>query len=356
MRIIDHTTGRSLHRVGSEEEAHLALVGIAQERLRRAMRGLLVCAYDNGEAGALRRSLADAAQATTVLGGALWPPVDDPIGSQPWRIEYLFFAPFAPHNTATWPVTVAELRRTPDLADAPLGALAEHLNTRLHGDAAAVLANCAHYRANGTGETLGDRIRGAGDLAAATMDEVVDAVRSGGRCWTARGGWEPRGGVDGDPFLVARYAWGPLRAAAKLDSHELLTLHLAGDADLALFRTIIDAGGGRTEFIWPAQRFVCCGRDWPLAGGARIPLRTAQWADRDSRWGAPETLLWAQGVQCMICGAVSYPSWLTRRAVEDDAGPLAVIEPLDELPPAALAAAAAAGLRAITSNHPAGDR
>ena len=355
MRIIDHTTGRSLHRIGSEEEAHLALAAIAQRRLRRGARWLWDCAYDNGEAGAARRSVADAAQATTVLGGALWPPAGDPIGPQGSDIENLFLEVFAPRNAADWPVTVAELRQAPDLADAPIGALASHLNARLRADLAAVLAECADYRAR-AGETLGDRIRRACDLWAATIDDVVEAVRSGGHCWTARGGWAPRGGVDGDPYLVARYAWGPLRAAAKLDSHELLALHLAGDADLTLYRTVVDAGGGRTEFIWAAQRFACCGRDWPLAGGDRIPVWTAHWGDPDSRWGAPQALLWSQGVQCMICGAVSYPSWLTRRPVDDNAGPLAVIEPIDELPPATLAAAAVEGLRAITSNPPPGDR
>ena len=356
MRIIDHTTGRSLHRVGSEEEALLGLAGIAGQRLVSAAHALWVCGFGNGEQGAARRTVADAAAATPVLGGALFPPGSDPIGRRAWDLGSLICEPFTPRNAADWPVPVGELRRNPRLADAPVGELTAQLHARLRADTATVLGECADYRDRDGGETLWDRVRDRCELPAATLGDVVEALRSGGRCWSALSGWEPAGGVDGDPFLVARYRWAGLLASVKLDAHELLARYLAGEADLTLYRTVIDAGGGRTEFIWPAQRFVCCGHDWPLAGGDRIPLWTAQWADRDARWGRPGALLLAQGVQCMICGAVSYPSWLTRREVPDDTRPLAVIEPLDDLPAATLAAAAADGLRAITSNHPPGDR
>ena len=356
MRIIDHTTGRSLHRVGSEEEALLGLAGIAERRLTAAVHALCVCGFANGEQGAARRTVADAAAATPVLGGALFPPDGDPIGRRAWDLGSLMLEPFTPRNAAGWPVPLGELRRDPGLAGAPVGELAAQLNARLRADAAAVLAECADYRDPDGGQTLWDLVADRCDLPAATLGDVVVALRSGGRCWEALSGWEPAGGADGDPFLVARYRWAGLLASVKLDSHELLARCLAAEADLALYRTVIDAGGGRTEFIWPAQRFVCCGRDWPLAGGDRIPVWTAQWADRDSRWGRPGALLVAQGVQCMICGAVSYPSWLTRRDVPDHTGPLAVIEPLDDLPAETLAAAAAHGLAAVTSNHPPGDR
>ncbi len=355
MRIVDHTTGWSLHRVGSEEEAQLALARIVNERLRRSAARLWVCGWSNGQPGALGRTVGDVAAATEVLGGALRPPDGDPIGRRTWCVEDLVVAPFTVHNTADWPVTVAELRLDSSLAEVEVAALAVHLNGRFAGDVAAVLTVCADYRAAADGETLWDRIRDGGDLWGATVANVAEAVRCGGRCWTALCAWTPGGGADGDPYLVARYAWGPLRAAVKLDSHELLERHLAGDVELVLYRTVIDAGAGRTEYIWAQQNFRCCDRDWPLAGGDRVPIWTVPWNRHQPGWNTPRARLWSRAMQCMICGAVSVPSWLTRRHVGEDSGPLGAIEPIDALPTATLTAAAAGGLRAITSNPTPGD-
>ena len=184
-----------------------------------------------------------------MLGGALFPPGSDPIGRRAWDLGSLICEPFTPRNAADWPVPVGELRRNPRLADAPVGELTAQLHARLRADTATVLGECADYRDRDGGETLWDRVRDRCELPAATLGDVVEALRSGGRCWSALSGWEPAGGVDGDPFLVARYRWAGLLASVKLDAHELLARYLAGEADLTLYRTVIDAGGGRTEFI-----------------------------------------------------------------------------------------------------------
>ena len=351
MRLIDHNTGASVHRVHSEEEARLALDAILDKRLRSTAESMYRETYYNGELGPRSRTVEHASKETAVLGGALYPQGRDLLDRRTWLGRDLFFDPFGAHNVPAWPQSPAALRADGALAERSVADLAAHLNARLRADVAKVFSECADYdrplRPWGREfVAVRDLFRCDGDLGEATVKEIADAIRSGGDCWTALRDWTPGGGVDGDPFAVCRYAWGPLRYSVRLDSVELLRLHLAGDADLTLYRTIVDIGAGRTEIIWPHQNFACCGRDWRLTGTDRW----AVWADD---WGDPDAAeLRQRGRQCMLCGARSYSSWLTCRPAGEGDEPLAVIEEIDTLPAATLAAAAASGLHAITSNRP----
>ena len=343
MRIIDHRTGRTVHQVASQEEVLLALSAIVNERLARAVLANLLDGFDNGEEGALYRSTVDAVKETAVLGGVLLCKEPGDFEPYRWREDGLFFRPFNSANTTKWPVSVAELRTNNALADHSIDDLATHLNTQLRADAADVLTACANHRwlwDDNTEPTIWDQVRRRGDLGAATLDEVTNMVRSPHNTPTPLWDWTPTGGTNGDPFGVCAYEIGPLRYDIRLEADELLRLHLAGDTDLTLYRTIIDAGVGRTELTWPPQHFTCCDQTRTLADADRIPTRV----DHTSR---AEPHLVANATQCRLCGATRYASLLTRRALNNNSEPLGIVEHIDTLPTATLTAAAANGLWTI---------
>ena len=139
---------------------------------------------------------------------------------------------------------------------------------------------------------------------------------------------------------MCRYAWGPLGARVQLTAAELLERYLAGDADLSLFRMVVDYGEGPTEFIWPDQPRTCCGQQGGCGGDA-APVRIRN-------WGRPGVYLSAHGRYCGVCGAGRYFGLLTKRPLgSDETAPLGVSEPVDALPPATLTAIASDGADAV---------
>ena len=346
MRVIDHRTGRTVYRVASQDEALVALGVIVDERLVDAAVDRQILGFHNGRRGALRRTVRDAVTDTAVLGGALCQQGRDGADSAPWGQLILSFDSFTAANTTKWPVSVAELRTNSTLAECSIGDLAAHLNAQLRAELADVLTACADYqspRNNDAMTALAWVCRG--DLAGASLQEVTDMVRSARNSATALWDWTPNGGAHGDPFAVCAYAIGPLRYDIRLEAHELLDLHLAGNVDLALYRMIIDIGAGPTEVIWPAQNFACCDQNRTLTGTDQIPLHAP-------RWGEPAAPLVATSAQCRLCGATSYYSTLTRRALSDGSEPLGIVEEIDALPTATLTAIAAIGLHAVTADLP----
>ena len=139
---------------------------------------------------------------------------------------------------------------------------------------------------------------------------------------------------------MCRYAWGPMSARVQLTAAELLATYLAGDAELALHRIVIDYGDGPTELIWPDQPRACCGQQSGHNGTAP--------AANVHHWGRPSAYLYAHGRYCRVCGAARYGSLLTRRRLDsDETTPLGETEPLETLPPATLLAIARDGVDAI---------
>ena len=368
MRIVDFRTGSRECSVSSEEEVRLGLSAIVDSRIRAGLGYDLsrfvhpddIDAIDTGEGFRHRRDedddavrvLKHVAAKTPVLGAAVNPP---PGGHRTRRIlETLgswLFEPFTVRNTLDWPVRVAELRSDAALADAGVEELARHLNVRLREDVAAVLRECADYldpcrERDGRPSTLWEHFGEDSGLYDLTLAEVTEAVVAGPVTWDAVDQWRAGGGVDGDPFTVCRYAWGPLRASVQLEPRELLELYLRGDVDLRLHRMVADYGEGRTEFIWPEQARACCGQSREFDGSAP-PVNI-------TRWGRPGVTLWAAGRRCRVCGAAHYGSLLTCRPADGDAAelPLGVAEPLDALPAETLTAIARDGIDAIAEDLP----
>ena len=357
MRIIDERTGAVGDTVSTPEEALLALSGDSEERLARGLRYVWGYVHPDdattdgageGHSDGERRSVRAAAkQRGGVLGAALGAD-----GGRPGRLLRtwtLRFDPFTEANASEWPRAVSALRGQPALAEATLGEMAAHLNADLRGDLAALLGECADYvapdddsfgRRDEAPQTVWDRFRVDNDLYDLDVGEVAAAIAGGPARWDALDEWTPAGGVDGDPYAVCRYAWGPLGARVQLTAAELLERYLAGDADLSLFRMVVDYGEGPTEFIWPDQPRTCCGQQGGCGGDA-APVRIRN-------WGRPGVYLSAHGRYCGVCGAGRYFGLLTKRPLgSDETAPLGVSEPVDALPPATLTAIASDGVDAV---------
>ena len=183
-----------------------------------------------------------------------------------------------------------------------------------------------------------NRFRRDSDLYELDVKEAAAAIKSGPARWDALDEWRAAGGVDGDPYAVCRYAWGPMRARVQLTAAELLAAYLAGDAELTLYRMVLDYGDGPTEFIWPDQPRTCCGYESGCDGTAP-PLNVRH-------WGRPDVYLSERGRYCRVCGAARYFALLTQRRLDsDETAPLGESEPLEALPPATLTAIARDGGR-----------
>ena len=360
MRIIDERTATVGNTVSTAEEALLALGADTEERLARGLRHVWYYQHpDDAAAGSdddadddrERRTVRSVAEARPgVLGAAL--SAKSERRAERFATWDLRFGAFTEANVMDWPRTVGELRGEAALAEATIGELAAHLNAALRGDLAELLGDCADFvspehdhdgRRPETPETAWDRFRRDSDLYDLDVQEAAAAIKSGPARWDALDEWRAAGGVDGDPYAVCRYAWGPLRARVQLTAAELLAAYLAGDAELTLYRTVLDYGDGPTEFIWPDQPRTCCGKQSGCDGTA-APVRF-------SRWGRPDVSLSPHGLCCRVCGAGRYFGLLTQRPLSsDETAPLGDSEPLDALPPATLTAIARDGADAIASD------
>lgn len=327
MELSDLRTGESVCSVADEEET-LHLIGeILDVILRNAFDRLTSGSWDDPN----RQRIRTVIETTGVLSRSRRLATGCcGIEANPYR-DAPGFDCYTAANAATWPVPPSELRAGAGLADADLDALAAHLNAELRREAAYTLTLCADF-AGGDGRTAWDEFRTAG-LQGATLQEIADAIASGAAQPTPLCGWMPSGGAFGDPFTVCRYMSGPLQFAVELDPHELAERHLAGDADLTLYRGVLDYGDGPHEVIWPHQLFSCCGRSHRLCDEQR-------WPCRPEHWGRSGTEVLTAATQCPACGAISIGSWLTFRPLETADGPLGQVERLDTLPPETLAATA----------------
>ena len=356
MRIIDERTATVGNTVSTPEEALLALGADTEERLARGLRHVWYYVHpddaaagdDDADDDRERRTVRGVAEARPgVLGAAL--SAKSERRAERFATWDLRFGAFTEANVMDWPRTVGELRGEAALAEATIGELAAHLNAALRGDLAELLRDCADFvspehdhggRRPETPETVWDRFRAGSDLYDLDVQEAAAAIKSGPARWDALDEWRAAGGVDGDPYAVCRYAWGPMRARVQLTAAELLAAYLAGDAELALYRTVLDYGDGPTEFIWPDQPRTCCGKQSGCDGTA-APVRF-------SRWGRPDVSLSPNGLCCRVCGAGRYFGLLTQRPLSsDETAPLGDSEPLDTLPPATLTAIARDGADAI---------
>ena len=357
MRIIDERTTTVGNTVSTPEEALLALGADTDERLARGLRHVWYYVHpddaapgrdDDADDDRERRTVRSVAEASPgVLGAAL--SAKSERRAERFATWDLRFGAFTEANVMDWPRTVGELRGEAALAEETIGELAAHLNAALRGDLAELLGDCADFvspehdhdgRRPETPETAWDRFRRDSDLYDLDVKEAAAAIKSGPARWDALDEWTPTGGVDGDPYAVCRYAWGPLRARVQLTAAELLAAYLAGDAELTLYRTVLDYGDGPTEFIWPDQPRTCCGKQSGCDGTA-APVRF-------SRWGRPDVSLSPNGLCCRVCGAARYFGLLTQRPLgSDETAPLGDSEPLDALPPATLTAIARDGADAI---------
>ena len=364
MRTIDERSGTVGYTVSTPEEALLALSADIEKRLSTGLRWIwdyehpdaadaadAAAGGDDADGDRERRTVrAVAAQRSGVLGAALRHGDAHPESGQwrwsPWELR---FDAFAEANVMDWPRTVGALRGEAALAEATIGELAAHLNAGLRGDLAAVLGDCADFVLPGRGhsrdraetaETVWERFCADSDLYELDAQQAIAAIKAGPARWDALDEWTPAGGVDGDPYAVCRYAWGPLRARVQLTAAELLATYLAGDAELVLHRIVIDYGDGPTELIWPDQPRACCGQQSGHNGTAP--------AANVHHWGRPSAYLYAHGRYCRVCGAARYGSLLTRRRLDsDETTPLGETEPLETLPPATLLAIARDGVDAI---------
>ena len=360
MRIIDDRTGAVGARVSTAEEALLALSADSEERLAQGLRHLWYHVHpddaavdsddDDGEGEAERRTVLGVAKQRPGVLAASISGEGRRFGRGGWRWSTwdFRFDPFTDTNAAGWPRPVSEVRDEAALTDAPLSELAAHLNAGLRGDLAALLRDCADFVRLGDDvgdsekapSTVWDRFRCDSDLYELDLAAVATAIAGGPAAWEALDEWTPAGGVDGDPYAVCRYAWGPLRARVQLSAVELLQAYLAGDATLSLYRMVLDYGAGPTEFIWPDQSYPCCGH--PCGWDGTIPPLGAD------HWGRPHVDTYARGRLCRVCGNGRYAGLLTRRQLHsDETATLGVSEPLDALPPAALTAIAHHGADAV---------
>ena len=359
MRIIDDRTGTVGDTVSTPEEALLALSADSEERLARGLRNVwhhvhpddaAVEGDDDEDDEPERRTVQVVAeQRPGVLAAALKADgVYRRRRALRWSTWDFRFDPFHDTNVMDWPRPVSELRGEAALAEATIGELAAHLNAGLRGDLAALLGDCADFvrldddfeRSDGPPQTVWDRFRFDSDLYELDVKSVAAAIAGGPARWDAVDDWTPAGGVDGDPYAVCRYGWGPLRARVRLTAAELLERYLAGDAELSLYRMVLDYGEGPTEFIWPDQSYMCCGHPCGY-DGALPPLGVHD-------WGRPHASVYRRGRLCRICGTARYAGLLTsRRLASDETAPLGVSEPLEELPPATLMAIARDGADAV---------
>ena len=308
MRTIDDRSGTAGYTVSTPEEALLALSADIEKRLSMGLCWIwdyehpdaadAAAGGDDADGDRERRTVrAVAAQRSGVLGAALrHGDAHAESGRWRWSPWELRFDAFAEANVMDWPRTVGELRGEAALAEATIGELAAHLNAGLRGDLAAVLGDCADFVLPGRGhardraetsETVWERFRADSDLYELDAQQTIAAIKAGPALWDALDEWTPAGGVDGDPYAVCRYAWGPMRARVQLTAAELLAAYLAGDAELALHRIVIDYGDGPTELIWPDQPRTCCGQQSGHNGTAP--------AANVHHWGRPNAYLYAHG-------------------------------------------------------------
>ena len=328
MELSDLRTGERVHSV-ADEEGTLHLLGEILEAILRDAFGTLTTGRWNQPN---YERISSFIETTHVLSPSMNPRTH----TRDARANPYHNAPgfdcYTAANAADWPLSPSELRAGAGLADADLDALAAHLNAELRREAAYTLALCADFAGN-DGRTAWDDFRTAAGLHGATLPEVADAIASGAAQWRPLCDWTPSGGAFGDPFTVCRYMWEPLQFAVKLDPHELVQCALAGDADLTLYRGVLDYGDGPQEIIWPRQQFTCCERGHRLCDEQR-------WPCRPKKWGRSGTEILTAAAQCPNCGAISSGSWLTFRPLESADGPLAQVERLDALSPETLAATA----------------
>ena len=259
MRIIDERTATVGHTVSTPEEALLALSADIEERLARGLHYLWYHQHpDDAAAGSdddadderePRTVRAVAEQRPGVLGAAL--SAKGQRRAERWATWDLRFGAFTEANVMDWPRTVGELRSEAALAEASIGELVAHLNAGLRGDLAALLRDCAEFvspeddhggRRAETPETVWNRFRADSGLYDLDVKEAAAAIASGPARWDALDEWRAAGGVDGDPYAVCRYGWGPMRARVQLTAAELLDWYLAGDAELTLYRMVLDYG------------------------------------------------------------------------------------------------------------------
>ncbi len=342
MRTIDDTNRTVGQDVACGEEALVALSQALDRRFERGLSGGLWSYEQPGDDAsdgddAERRTVRDVAAEAAVLDGALRP-------LSGWGRRMLTFDRFTATDVANWPVKISELRRDAALADADLDALAAHLNARMRGDVARVLRDCADFgspRRNVDSETpderetVWDHFQRYSDIYDLSLGEAVEAIAAGPTSWETLDDWTPAGGVNANPYTVCRYAWGPLRAHVELQARELLEAYLAGDAELALRRIVIDVGEGPTEIIWPEQARTCCG--YPNRSDELPPIRI-------NRAHRPDVQLYAGTSHCRVCITRHYGSILTCRPVHGDAAtPLGATETIDALPADTLTAIARDG-------------
>ncbi len=358
MEIIDLRTGRAVGNVTDEEETLHALSELLDRDLRVAFDLLTNRRYSD----AAGRTNSDVIAATTVLSRALndytalrdctpkptsnVPPTGICWGrsERPYRCAPSFDC-YTAANATTWPVSPSTLRSTADLADANLDELAEHLNTALRRDAAHVLTECAHFATTGDDATTAwDNFATGGDISRVALGDIADAISTGTTPWTPLSDWTPTGGAFGDPYTVCRYTWGNLHCDVKLQPHELVAAHLAGAADLTLYRGILDYGAGPHEIIWPHQHFTCCANTIALCDQQR-------WPARPETWGQPDTTICTAANQCSTCGAINRGTWLTFRPTTDTDTPPGQIERLDAIAPVTLTATAG-GLLTVEPGPP----
>ena len=289
MRIIDERTGTVGHAVSTPEEALLALGADIEERLARGLCHLWYYVHpddaapgsdDEADDDRERRTVRSVAEQRPGVLGAALSPVDGERSARRrrgWSTRDLRFDAFSAANVMDWPRTVGELRGEAALAEATIGELAAHLNASLRGDLAALLGDCAHFalaeddhggRRAEIPDTVWDRFCADSGLYDLDVQQAAAAIAAGPARWDALDEWTPAGGVDGDPYTVCRYAWGPMRARVHLTAAELLARYLAGDAELTLHRIVIDYGDGPTEFIWPDQPRHCHARAAQQGKGA----------------------------------------------------------------------------------------
>ena len=276
MRIIDDRTGTVGVTVSTPEEALLALSADSEERLARGLRNVwhhvhpddaAVEGDDDEDDEPERRTVQVVAeQRPGVLAAALKADgVYRRRRALRWSSWDFRFDPFHDTNVMDWPRPVSELRGEAALAEATIGELAAHLNAGLRGDLAALLGDCADFvrlddgfeRSDGPPQTVWDRFRSASDLYEFDVQSVAAAIAGGPARWDrmAVDDWTPAGhqASTATPMRCAATCWGPLGARVQLTAAELLERYLAGDAELSLYRMVLDYGEGPTEFIWPMR-------------------------------------------------------------------------------------------------------
>ena len=363
MRIIDEKTGYAVRSVSSPEEAQIALSRDIGVRLEAGLR--LIWGFEHPDDAARRddsddadddwepRTVGTLGEETAVLGAAVRPRDGHSDDRRRWSPWELGLEVFTERNALDWPVSISELRGEAALAEAALPEMAAHLNASLRDDFARVLRGGARYLRpqenfalrDDEPETAWEAFQDRSDLHELSLEEAAEAIAAGATAWESLDEWTPCGGVDGDPYGVCRYVWGPLRARVRLDAAELLGMYLAGDAELTLYRAVYDYGTGPTELIWPDQTKICCGFEVGL-GDRAAPIRF-------HGWGRPTASLSAAGRCCRICGTAYIGRLLTSRRLDDnETATLGVTETLEGLPAATLAAIARDGVDVVAGDLP----